>query len=288
MDLIDTHTHVISPDPARYPADPIGGRRSAWSLARPVDIDGLLRALDQAGIAKAVVVQASTVYGHDNRYVAEAVRAHPDRFAGVYSIDALAPDAVERIRHWQDQGLSGFRLFTTGTTMPGQAGWLGHEDSYPAWAYAEANDIPVCLQMTIEGLPVLRRLLERFPGVRVLLDHCARPDLSDGPPYSRARALFDLAEFPGVHLKLTHRALAASAEGASTPADFLAELTGAYGAGRIAWGSNFPAAEGTPASLLAEARAAVSSLSEVDQELIFGGTAAKLYPAVAVAGGPRA
>jgi predicted TIM-barrel fold metal-dependent hydrolase len=45
------------------------------------------------------------VCGHDNRYVVEAVRAHPDRFVGVYSIDALAADAVERIRYWQDLGL---------------------------------------------------------------------------------------------------------------------------------------------------------------------------------------
>lgn len=288
MDIIDTHTHVISPDTERYPVDPIGGRQSEWSLAHPVDIDGLVRALDQAGIAKAVVVQASTVYGHDNRYVVEALKAHPDRFIGVYSIDAMAPDAVEKIQHWQGQGLSGFRLFTTGTTMPGQADWLGHEDSYPAWAYAEEHDIPVCLQMTIQGLPALRRLLEQFPKARVLLDHCARPDLSDGKPYLAAKALFDLAEFPGVHLKLTHRALAASAKGKSTPAEFLDQLVGAYGAGRIAWGSNFPAAEGKLPDLLAQARETVSSLSDADLELIFGGTAAKFYPALTATGGRHA
>ncbi len=120
MDVVDTHTHVISPDVTRYPLAPLGGRQSDWSRDHPVDIDGLLAGIDAAGIAKAVVVQASTVYGHDNRYVVQAVRAHPDRFGGVYSIDALAPDAVPRIQHWQDQGLHGFRLFTTGTTMPGQ------------------------------------------------------------------------------------------------------------------------------------------------------------------------
>jgi L-fuconolactonase len=288
MEIVDTHTHVISPDTARYPVDPVGGRRSEWSQAHPVDIDGLLRALDDAGIAKAVVVQASTVYGHDNAYVVEAVRAHPDRFAGVYSIDAMAPDAVSRIEHWQGQGLAGFRLFTTGTTMPGQADWLGHERSHPAWAHAEEHGIPVCLQMTIQGLPALRSLLERFPKVRVLLDHCARPDLSDGRPYRVSRDLFDLAAYPGAHLKLTHRALAASAQGRSTTAEFLADLVAAYGAHRIAWGSNFPAAEGTPAGILAEAREAVSVLPAHDQEMIFGGTAAAFYPSLAAAGGTRA
>jgi L-fuconolactonase len=277
VDVVDSHTHVISPDAAAHPVDPIGGKQSEWSKAHPVDIDGLLRALDAAGVARAVVVQASTVYGHDNRYVTEAVRQHPDRFTGVYSIDALAPDAVAKIEHWQGQGLSGFRLFTTGTTMPGQADWLGHEDSYPAWAHAEQHDIPICLQMTIQGLPALRGLLERFPRVRVLLDHCARPDLSDGRPYALAEDLFTLAAFPGAHLKLTHRALAASAKGASTTPDFLADLVAAYGANRIAWGSNFPAAEGTLAAILAEAREQTASLSGADADQVFGGTATALY-----------
>ncbi|WP_427924133.1 amidohydrolase family protein [Streptomyces sp. cg40] len=284
MQIVDTHTHVISSDTTRYPHAPVGGRQSAWSRAHPVDIDGLVRALDEAGVSRAVVVQASTVYGHDNRYVAEAVRTHPDRFVGVYSIDALADDATAQMEKYQEQGLSGFRLFTTGTTMPGQADWLGHERSYPTWAYAERNDIPVCLQMTIQGLPALRRLLERFPRVRVLLDHCARPDLSDGPPYRLSRELFELADHPGVHLKLTHRALDAAKVGKSTSEAFLADLLASYGAGRIAWGSNFPAAEGTLSGILDEARGALAGLCDDDLRSIFGGTALAFYPALATTG----
>jgi predicted TIM-barrel fold metal-dependent hydrolase len=276
--IFDTHTHVISPDTASYPVAPIGGHQSEWSRARPVDAAGLLRAMDEAGIARAVVVQASTVYGHDNRYVADTVRAHPDRFVGVYSIDALADDAVAQIDRWQGEGLSGFRLFTTGSTMPGQADWLGHEASYPAWAHAEALGIPVCLQMTMQGLPALRGLLERFPKVRVLLDHCARPELSDGAPYTAAAALFGMAGFPGVHLKLTNRTLAAAATGRSTPAAFLEQAIGAFGAQRIAWGSNFPAAEGPLPALLATARDALAGLSGAERAQLFAGTAARLYP----------
>ena len=278
MILLDTHTHVISPDTDIYPIAPIGGRQSEWSHERPVDTGGLLRAMDDAGIAQAVVVQASTVYGHDNRYVAASVRAHRDRFVGVYSIDAMAPDAVERIEYWQSQGLAGFRLFTTGSTMPGQADWLGHEDSYPAWAYAEAHDIPVCLQMTMDGLPKLRELMTRFPRANVLLDHCARPDLKDGKPYAAAQALFDMAAFPGVHLKLTNRTLEAAAQGASRPADFLDAIVGAFGAERIAWGSNFPAAAGTLKALAGTAREALAGLPLATQEAIFNGTARRLYP----------
>lgn len=278
MKLFDTHIHVISPDAARYPVDPIGGRQSEWSRARPVDADGLLRAMDAAGIEQAVVVQASTVYGHDNRYVADTVRAHRDRLVGVYSLDAMAADAVERIAYWQEQGLHGFRLFTTGSTMPGQGDWLGHPDSYPAWAHAEAHGIPVCLQMTMEGLPVLRDLLTRFPRVNVLLDHCARPPLADGAPYAAAQGLLDMAAFPGVHLKLTNRTLAAAAEGASTAADFLQVIVAAFGASRIAWGSNFPAAAGTLPGLATLARQVLAALPDGQRAAIFNGTARGLYP----------
>jgi predicted TIM-barrel fold metal-dependent hydrolase len=276
--LLDTHTHVISPDSALYPTDPIGGHQSEWSRARPVDAEGLLRAMDAADIEQAVVVQASTVYGHDNRYVTETVRAHRDRLVGVYSLDALAADAVDKIAYWQDQGLSGFRLFTTGSTMPGQGDWLGHADSYPAWAYAEAHGIPVCLQMTMEGIPALRSLLERFPKAIVLLDHCARPVLNEGAPYAASKALLDLATFPGVHLKLTNRTLAASAEGQSTPVDFLRTIIAAFGADHIAWGSNFPAAAGTLAELADTARSVLSELSSDEQQAIARGTARRLYP----------
>lgn len=278
MKLLDTHTHVIAPDPSHYPTGPIGGHQSEWSQARPVDAEGLLRAMDAANIEQAVVVQASTVYGHDNRYVADTVRAHRDRFVGVYSLDALAADAVDTIAYWQDQGLRGFRLFTTGSTMPGQGDWLGHADSYPAWAYAEAHGIPVCLQMTVQGIPALRALLERFPKATVLLDHCARPVLDGGAPYSAAEPLMALAAYPGVHLKVTNRTLAAAAEGRSTPIEFLRALIAAFGAHRIAWGSNFPAAAGTLAELAATARSVFSELAADQQHAIGSATALSLYP----------
>lgn len=280
MHVIDSHTHAISPDTQSYPLDPIGGHQSKWSAERPVDARGLLAAMDKAGIAQAVVVQASTIYGHDNSYVAKTVADHRDRFAGVFSVDVLAADGLDQMKRWLDAGLSGLRLFTTGTTMPGQATWLDDPKSFPVWAYAEAHEVPVCLQMTADGIPMLKTLLARFPKVRVLLDHLARPKLDDGPPYAQAQALFDLADEPGVYLKLTHRTITAASEGASTPGAFIGAVIERFGAGRIAWGSNFPAAEGSLTDLLAEAQTALATLPERDQATIFSGTIAGLYPAL--------
>ncbi|HEY1608263.1 MAG TPA: amidohydrolase family protein [Paraburkholderia sp.] len=279
--VIDTHTHAISPDTTRYPLAPVGGHQSEWSAKRPVSFEQLLASMDKAGIDRAVVVQASTVYGNDNSYVVEAVRNHADRFTGVFSIDVLAGDAVTQLQRWLDAGLSGLRLFTTGSTMPGQAGWLDDERSFPVWEYAQRHHVSICLQMTAQGIPALLNMLARFPDIRVLLDHLARPDLAGGPPYAGAAPLFSLASQPGVYLKLTNRTIAEAARGASTPAAFFPRVLDAFGANRIAWGSNFPAAEGSLPQLLAEARESLSMLSHDAQEAIFGGTARTIYPALA-------
>src|SRR5262245_40623033 len=94
---IDVHPHVISQDTVRYPRSPLGGEQSTWSRDRPVEIDHMIDAMNQAGIGKAVIVQASTCYGHDNSLVADAVALHPQRFSGVFSVDVLAPDAPQKI-----------------------------------------------------------------------------------------------------------------------------------------------------------------------------------------------
>lgn len=278
--IVDSHVHVISPDSVHYPRGPVGGHQSDWSKKHTMTHDELILAMDEADIGAAVVVQASTVYGHDSSYVVDAVRAHPDRFVGVFSIDALAPDAVEQIKRWTEEGLTGLRLFTTGTTMPGQSSSLGDPSSYPAWAYAEEHGISLCIQMTAQGLPILRGLLRRFPKAVVLLDHLARPDPSEGPPYAAMQPLFDMAEFPGVYLKLTNRTLASAAEGQSTLAAFIAAVVGNFGAERIAWGSNFPAAEDSLKNLLREAQAALDFLPAAQRELVFSGVATRLYPSL--------
>ena len=120
---------------------------------------------------KAALVQASTCYGHDNSYVADAVTRYPERFTGVLSCDILSSDAPEMMAHWMAKGLTGLRLFTTGSTMPGQAGWLDDPRTFPAWRKAEEASLPVCLQMTAAGIPQLENVLVRFPGFRVILDH---------------------------------------------------------------------------------------------------------------------
>jgi L-fuconolactonase len=278
---IDIHPHIIAHDEARYPLAPLGGHQSDWSRTRPVSTEQMIAAMDEAGVDKSAIVQASTCYGHDNSYVADAVAAHPGRFTGVFSVDVLAPDAPERMRHWRSRNLTGMRLFTIGSTMKTQADWIDDPRVYPAWETAGELGIPICMQMSKQAFPQLVNLVRRFPHVRVILDHLARPVLEDGPPYAAAASLFELAQYPRIYLKVTPRTFTECRSGKATPETFFAKLVGEFGASRIAWGSNYPASEGPLENLLAVARASVASLPQADRDWIFAMTAQSLYPALA-------
>jgi L-fuconolactonase len=265
--IVDIHPHVISTDTVRYPNAPLGGHKSDWSHERPVSVEQMIAAMDEAGIDKATLVQASTCYGHDNSYVADAVAARPERFTGVFSVDVLAPDAPEKIRYWVGRRLTGMRLFTAGSTMPNQADWVDDARSFPAWECAGEIGIPICMQMTVKAIPQLIHMLERFPNVPVILDHLAKPSLSDGPPYAGASDVFRLADYKNLYLKLTPRTVAEAKNGKATHATFFPLLVSKFTASRIAWGSNYPTSEGTLSELL---RASQDGLSVLPQRIAKG------------------
>ncbi len=279
--VIDIHPHVIAPDTKRYPLSPLSGRQSDWSRERPVGSERMIAAMREAGVAKAALVQASTCYGYDNAYLADAVAAHPERFTGVFAVDVFRPDAPERIRYWMSKGLAGLRVFIAGHTAAAKDARLDDPSSFPAWKFASEAGIPVCVQLRAEGLPQLGAVLERFPEVRIVLDHMARPVLDDGPPYSTASSLFSLARHENLYLKLTTHNVRESRSGEATPESFFGRVVAEFGAPRIAWGSNYPASEGTLAGILAEARSALAALPSPDRDWIFSRTAQSLYPALA-------
>ena len=278
--LIDTHTHVIATDTKRYQLAPLYGKQSDWSAEHPIDYPDMVKATKAAGVDKSVLVQASSAYAYDNSYVADSVAAHPERFTGVFSIDVIAPDAVDKMKYWMSKDLTGMRIFTSGSTQPEQGTFFADETAYPAWTYASDNGLSVCMQMRGKGLPLLETVLKRFPKARVILDHFARAEAADGPPFASAAPLFALSRYPNLYLKLTHRPIEESMKGRATPEAFLGRAVKEFGANRILWGSNFPAAKPPLPELIAMARNALSFLPQQDQDWIFFKTAQKLYPAL--------
>ena len=278
MSIVDIHPHIISDDEATYPPAPLFGKRSDWSQERPSTVEALIAQMDAAGVNKAAVVHSSTTYGFDNSYVVEGCAKYPDRLAAVGSVDVLQEDAVARIHEWQARGLAGLRLFTGGSTKEFDPSELDDPRSFAAWELCAELGLSMCIQTGPVGLPQVTRLAQRFPKVKIILDHLGRPDVLDGPPYANAQSLFDLAPLTNVYLKLTPRIFNDVKKEKASADTFFPKVVAAFGAQRLAWGSNYPTSPGSLADILATAQAGLASVSEADRAWIFGKTALTLYP----------
>jgi predicted TIM-barrel fold metal-dependent hydrolase len=276
--VVDIHPHIISDDEKRYPPAPLFGKRSDWSQERPCTVETLIAAMDAAGVAKAAVVHSSTTYGFDNSYVVDGCNRYPDRLAAVGSVDMPTANAPAVIRDWVGKGMVGVRIFTGGSTKDFDPTELEDPRAFPAWEVLSALGVPMCIQTGPVGLPQVTQLAKKFPRVNIILDHLGRPEVQDGPPYAQSDSLFALAALPNIYLKLTPRIFGDVTKGKASAATFFPKVVAAFGANRMAWGSNFPTSPGTLAETLATAKAGLKSLGAADLEWIFSKTARKLYP----------
>jgi predicted TIM-barrel fold metal-dependent hydrolase len=280
--LVDIHPHIISADVEKYPITPLGGVRSEWSKDRhAAPLEALLEAMDSANVARAAVVQSSTTYGHNNSYLADSVDRSDGRITGVCSVGFMDDSVIDDIKYWIDErGMSGLRLFTTGSTMQ-QTDWLNDQKAMVAWDYVAERDIPICVQLRVPALPMLHDVLRRHPNLRIVLDHVVMTEFLEGPPYAMAEPIWELADYPGVHLKVTTKTLRTGGQSEGGAVGVLRELIAHFGSERLAWGSNWPASDPVLGNLTSLLLNAVADLPERDAANICGETAMRLYPKLA-------
>jgi predicted TIM-barrel fold metal-dependent hydrolase len=87
-----------------------------------------------------------------------------------------------------------------------------------------------------------------------------------------------------VYLKITPVTIRrAAADPDGDPAALITRLVEGFGPGRLVWGSNFPASDGSLAELRALVEQALAGLDDTERANVLGGTAARIYPALRLA-----
>jgi predicted TIM-barrel fold metal-dependent hydrolase len=271
--MIDTHVHVIAEDEAAYPLRPMS-LSGAWYREAPCSAEGLREAMDESGVARAILVQPLGAYSYDNRYTADSALRHPDRFVGVCCVDPMGEDPVGALTHWvRDRGMRGVRLFALSRD---DSTWLDDPRTFPLWERAAELDARIVVTILHHQIPRLRAVLERFPELPVSLDHCGFPPLVRDP-WPEAAPLMALAAHPKLHLKVSTHVLDAAARGGD-PRHFVRALAERFGAQRLMWGSDFcQTHDRSYERLVTLGREAFSALSAEEQAWCLGGTASKLW-----------
>lgn len=279
--IVDTHTHVVSPDHDRYPLNPreLSGQ---WYLDGPASAQELVQAMSESDVAQAILVQGVGAYTYDNRYAADASAADPAHFVSACCIDVEADDALHRLRYWiEERGMGGVRLFALSREGPS---WLIDERTYPLWALATELEAHVIITILPHQLHELEHVLRHFPETPVSLDHCG---FALGETGSRAR-LFELSAHSNLHLKVSTHNLdeAIQKEGSARP--MVRALVDQFGANRLMWGSDFCQTHDRPyGALVALARDSFGGLHASEQDQCLAGTARTLWAGLSAAAGPR-
>ena len=252
MHVIDSHVHLYPPELNAAPAEWAAAqgeprwaalctrrRRDGRAVQRFPSVDELLRELDRAGIARAVLLgwywEKAVTCAWQNRFFAECVRAHPDRLAAFATLHPGAGpgQTLGELHRARDDGLIGL-----GELSPHSQGYAIDDPVFRAvLARAGELGLPVNLHVTDPAgraypgrvetpLADFAQLARTFPRTTFILAHWGgRLPLHD--PGFRAESLpkvfFDTAASPLLY-----------------GPEVWARVLPTIGASRVLFGSDFP------------------------------------------------
>ncbi|HVR78720.1 MAG TPA: amidohydrolase family protein [Acidimicrobiia bacterium] len=236
--VIDAHQHFWDPEAADYPW--MNGAYLA--LRRAYGPSHLAPLLENNGVTATIVVQARQDLDETNSLLDLA--GTTPWVAGVVGwVDLTSPDVAETIARVRD-GDNGDRL--VGIRH------LVHDEPDPEWllrdevlgglgVVAEAG-LVYDLLVRARELPAATEVARRLPGLRLVLDHLAKPSISTQQIEPWASAIGEIAGLPNVTCKVS--GLVTEAEwSAWSQADlmpYVAMAVELFGADRLMWGSDWP------------------------------------------------
>ncbi|MBY0230109.1 MAG: amidohydrolase [Gemmataceae bacterium] len=280
--VIDTHMHVWSDDPDRFPfAHPFDPKYKPPKL--PASVGRVVKEMDDHGVSHCVLVQ-TVCHGWDNRYLIHCLKAHPKRFRGQGLIDPTDPKVADKLAElMKAPGMAGVRF--SPMYYKGKDDWLDAKASDPLWAKAAETGAIFNFFIASEQLPRLERMVRRHPKVKVVIDHLARIDLEAKDPEPETRKLLALAKRPNVHVKVSELMILSPSKKHPYRDTWplVKKVHAAFGADRLLWGTGFPGATRAQAERppledeLALVRKEIPFFTAEDREKILGKNAAKLW-----------
>lgn len=167
MLIVDSQVHIWAADTPERPWD-----KGDWTQAKiPVFGQPELEVqMKSAGIDRVVIVPP-TCEGHRNDLALAAAQKEPHRFAVMGRLDPMAAASRGKFQTWRNEpGMYGVRFNFGGKELDdflksGGMDWV--------WKEAEEANVPLYLFVSHALLPLIDKVAERHPGLRIALDHLA-------------------------------------------------------------------------------------------------------------------
>ena len=271
----------------------IDAHQHFWRLARgdygwlTADLDPIHRdflphdlapLLAQAGVESTVLVQAAPSVAETAFLLDLAARTQ--FVAGVVGwIDFEAPNAADQIAALaRSPKLVGLRPMIQDLA---DDAWMLRPSLAPAIEALIAAGLTFDALVKPRHLPILSRFVDRWPGLRLVIDHGAKPDIAAGALQPWADDIRAVAGNPATFCKLSGLVTEAGPGWAETDlSPFIDLLIDAFGPERLMWGSDWPVvnlAARYDDWLDVASRALAGRLGPADHDRVFGRTGAAFY-----------
>lgn len=272
--LIDAHQHFWKIDRGDYfwmPDEPGHVLRRDYG---PADITAYL---DKYAIEGTVLVQAAPT--EDETHFMLNIANSDSRVKAVVGwTDFEAPNAADRIAALGAlPKLSGFRPMVQ--DLPDDH-WILRDDLAPAFQAIVDHDLTFDALTFPRHLPQLMKFIDRWPEMRIVVDHCSKPQIRDEQFQPWADFMRAVAEAPHIVCKLSGIATEANADWTLDDIRPYAEhVIEVFGPERVMWGSDWPVVNvaGGYERWRDAADALTSGLQREDRSAIFGASATKFY-----------
>ena len=266
--IVDPHVHVWKRDPAFPFAE---GARVPERDAAP---ETLLELMKANGVARTVIVQVIH-YKYDNRYLASVLKRFPGLFQGVCRVDPLDPAAPDHLSLLTAQGFRGVRL-----SPAGNAGgdWFRGPLMPPLWKRCQELKVPMTVLAPIARMPEAAVLLDKLPGLTVVIDHMADCPI-DQP--AELEKLIALRRYPKVFVKISHTwSISKQPYPWLDAQEYVKRLHAAFGPERLMWATDWPIVENvsTYARALSVVRDEMKFLNAADKDWIMNKTIERVWP----------
>lgn len=295
--IYDAHAHLVSDDLERYPRHKpfregavedavfgpgMIGRPGGMHGPDPVNekptaeqMHGWMAEQNVVGIA---AVQKGLIYGTDNSYIVDAADLFPDEMRAVIIVDPQADETPDMIRNYAERGIIGIRFFGVG--VEDKSAWLSSPQAMKAWQLA--NDLGLLVDIEAPAkdsdilIGVVEGMADRFPDLRIVLDHVFLPDVRL-PQFGIDQRFDGFRSRDNISYKYTSLNMDFVRERGFAPEDVLRHVVDFYGADKVMWGSDIGTSSGTYAEMIARAKEAARHLTSEEQRKYFHDTALRIF-----------
>jgi predicted TIM-barrel fold metal-dependent hydrolase len=225
---IDCHVHVL--DPARFPyRDDTHYAPSGQEIGTPAQ---LALVMDAYGVRHALLVGPNSGYGLDNACMLDTIARAPERYKGIAVVRNDV--SLEELQALERAGVVGVGWNVT------HYGVDHYRDAEPLVRKLVALDMFVDIQVEHAQLTTIMPMLVDS-GVRILVDHCGRPNGHAGLDQPGFRALLELGATRRAYVKLSGLVRISREPAPHRDAwPFVAALADAFGLDRCLWASDWP------------------------------------------------